>query len=130
MYLLSIEKKKVGGLTGKHHIRGIYEQENFLMTWYINFRFKIRWATKTSPIGSLLSPEPDAYPGVAKTNYTMPKNLQHCCEDWCIIAQRREQNRNSSSEIEKFRWEDLEKFSSVRIFFCLEKNLSIEDTCR
>lgn len=29
------------------------------MAWYMDFRFKIQWATKESPVGSLLLPEPD-----------------------------------------------------------------------
>lgn len=52
------------------------------------------------------------HPVEAKTNFTMPKNLQQCCEDCCVIPQRREQNRNNSSEIEKSLWEDLEDFSA------------------
>lgn len=51
--------KKAEGLIGNCLIRGIYDQENFPMAWYMDFRFKIQWATKMSPEGSLLSSEPD-----------------------------------------------------------------------
>ena len=44
--------KNVGGLTGNHHFRGLYEKENFVMAWFMDFRFKIQRANRASPVGS------------------------------------------------------------------------------
>lgn len=78
-------KEKVKGLAGNHHLRGIYEQENFLMAWYMDFRFKIQRANKASPVDSLLLPEPDTdIQRQQRPTDTMPKYLQQCCEDQAV----------------------------------------------
>lgn len=52
-------KEKVEGLTGNHHLRGIHEQENFVVAWYMDFIFKTQRANKASLVGSLFLPELD-----------------------------------------------------------------------
>lgn len=52
-------KEKIEGLTGNHHLGRIYKQENFLIAWYMDFRFKIQRANKASPVRFLVLPEPE-----------------------------------------------------------------------
>lgn len=80
-------KEKIEGLTGNCHLRRIYEQENFLTAWYMDFRFKIQRANKASPVGSLLLPEPETdIQWQQRPTEKTPKYLQQCCEDQALCC--------------------------------------------